>query len=161
MYASKNVSVSSSVVPGGLPPIAASLPGGSYITATHQRHDMGGHINPDSVTYGGNNNSHFDERTMDTNLGHPRPSEGATGGSGGGAVDGGKKRYDDVVFIQARKWEEGQRLAELRVHTDKLREWRRSVEVQLQREARALPKGKWNRRTKEKYIPGSSKQEMM
>jgi hypothetical protein len=162
VYASKNVSVSSSVVPGGLPPIAASLPGGSYITATHQRHDMGGHINPDSVTYGGNNNSHFDERTMDTNLGHPRPSEGATGGNGAGA-DGGKKqrRYDDVVLIQARKWEEGQRLAELRVHTDKLREWRRSVEVQLQREARALPKGKWNRRTKEKYIPGSGKGEMM
>ena len=60
------------------------------------------------------------------------------------------------MIQQARKWEEVQFLGELAVHTQKLEAWRRSIQVQIKREARKLPTGKWNRRTTEKFIPASA-----
>ena len=162
VYSRKNVSVSSTAAPGGLPPLTATPSGGSDGGIG----DMRGSMHSDSLlsnsaARGSNTNTHFDERTLNPTLGHPRPGEPGYGGNVTKNDAAGKKtsQYDDVVVIQARKWAEGQRLAELRVHTEKLREWRRSIEVQLHREARPLPKGKWNRRTKEKYIPACAKQE--
>jgi hypothetical protein len=151
-YASKNVSASSKSVPSGLPPIHALVPGGGGSVSSSL---SAGTYN--SAVRGSNNNSQFDERSLNSTLGFPLPGEGGENQS----VSSGKKsqKFDSAVVTMSRKWEEAQTLAALRLHTEKLKQWRRSIEVQLLREARPLPQGKWNRRTKETHIPAAGKQE--
>ena len=119
----------------------------TYAKKGHTDNDSGLKLNEAETKPRG----YFDPRTIDPTMGHSSNKDEQSGTEIDTKTSGAvrdvllkeskkkvnKSQFDDAVVQQARKWEESQLMGEFQLHTKKLHEWRRSIQVQLHRGPKA------------------------